>query len=71
MKKKTREREKERKSERERGEGRESQTERVGERRQYDCVNYVERCKGNKTKRSTPRPSHPTSVVVCGSGVVT
>lgn len=49
----------------------ESQTERVGEKRQYDCVNYVERCKGNKTKRSTPRPSHPTSVVMCGSGIVT
>lgn len=49
----------------------ESNTVRAGEKRQYDCVNYVERCKGNKTKRSTPCPSHPTSVVVCGSSVVT
>lgn len=40
-------------------------------RRQYDCVNYEERCKENKTKRNTQRPSHSTSEVVCGSGVVT
>lgn len=61
------ERQKDNKSERER----DAESDRVGERRQYDCVNYVERCKENKTKRSTPRSSHPTSVVVCGSGVVT
>lgn len=44
--------EKETERKQERGTGRESQT----ERRQFDCVNYEERCKGKQNSKKHPAP---------------